>query len=127
MTQIDRASLKAMRPQIEAALKNLIPGLTFSLGSARFSDLQATFKLEVKVSDTKTVQDHAKQEWKIYASAYRLNENWFGKTFWMRTKKFTISGIDINKPKFCVKVIDQNGKGYGVPADVVIRSLTAGV
>ena len=105
---------------LEAARKVLKrEGLTVEqVGGASYDDSMVTFKIRATVT--------AKQDGiRVTESAMLgFSENIVGKTFQIRRTLHTISGINLNRPKFPISTVTQNGARYKFPAERVKRLLS---
>jgi len=117
--KLDRSTIRLIKEKIEFALCDVEQalGLRITLGNARFTSENVTFKLEAATensdgsANTKIVQD-----FRLHASRYGLRPTDLGKKFDQRRSTFTIIGLMTNRPKYPILVVNQNGKRYKFPA-----------
>lgn len=101
MTTITRDFLRALRADLDAAIKSVGEkhGVSLSMGNASFTDVTAKFSLNVAVvsegqEGASPEEIKAAEDWKRYAAIEGLGD-WVGKTFERRTSpgvKWTILG-----------------------------------
>tara|TARA_Y100000034_G_scaffold5089_1_gene5833 strand:+ start:664 stop:1098 length:435 start_codon:yes stop_codon:yes gene_type:complete len=117
-----RASLRTLRPKIEAALQALAEAekISIELGSARFNDSTCTFKLELtEVNPDGTVTSKIAQDFKHYCVRYGLTPEAIGQTFTFQGTVYTIKGCKPRSTKYPIIGENNNGKTYKfMPADV---------
>ena len=110
-TVITRDLLKALRTEMDAALKAVAErhGLLITTGNASFGPTAATFKLAVAVKgagvsesseDARTVK--AASDWKMQAGLYGLNPEWLGERFSVNGNFYRVIGLMPRRPKFPV-------------------------
>jgi hypothetical protein len=127
--EVTKETLQRLRPEINAALAAVGAkfGLNISAGSARFDDLQATFKLHVtqaSMEGRQQVLDQAKDEFERLARMHGMRADWFGKRITIQGVAFTVSGLNPSRPKNCVKITRaRDGKGFICSPEVLVRQL----
>jgi hypothetical protein len=134
MTNIDRALLKALRADIDAALMAVGQkhGVAIEATTASFTTNSATFKLLVVSADTSATQSttpsgptpsardlKAAVDMALAGEVYGCEADWAGKTFKRNTMVYTIVGLLPGRTKNCVLVRTSNGANYVMtPASV---------
>ena len=121
----DRATIRSIRPGMDDALNELRKyaetlGLSIELGDCSFSEVTATFKLNVSVKDGNgnTVNEEA-EAFKRYASMVGIKGN-LHQTFKHKTKTFTITGMSTTmRGKNIVKIEDERGGKYNCPVSLI--------
>lgn len=135
MTTITRDTLKALRPQIQAAL-NLIDnnfGLKIELGNATFNESIATFKLIVAAPTgdapagesaqvLKAAHDFTKMIWQYHG----MKKEDLGRSFKYMGSTYKIKGLMPRRTKFPI-LCEKNGKMVLLPEMVVSAALNGGV
>lgn len=123
MSTITPALLKAIRPEIEAALAEVAEkhGIKFHCANAKYSAHDFTFQLKGEVLATDDGKSPAEAEWSKSAYLFGLDHVPFGATFKNGTKVFTITALDFKKRKYPILADDQNGRGFKFPVDVILR------
>lgn len=127
ITQFTPAVLKALRPEIDAALKAVADkyGVTFHAGNGLYSGVEASFKLEMKVADTTAVEAEERRTFEKHCRIVGLEPEDFGKRFRASNYWYTVIGFDPGRPKFCIKVRDEKtGKTVGM-TDLVVPTIRA--
>lgn len=119
ISQLDRPAVLALRNEINQALALIGAqhGVVISLGSAKFTPSNATFKLEVA---TKTqdgdVQTKEATAFKMLAKAYDLEPSDLGRTFVSNGRHFTITGLNPKRPKYPIcATCKEDGRSYKFP------------
>lgn len=123
----DKARLRQLRPQIEAALQDLAEKeqLSISLGSARFTSDNVTFKLELStVNNDGTVNTKEGEDFKFYASRYGLKPEALGATFRHAGDVYTIKGCKPRSHKYPILGVNSNGKTYKFHSSTVCAGIT---
>jgi hypothetical protein len=126
MTMITKNLLKTLRPDIDAALQEVgrKHGVQLTATSGSYGGNSGTFKLEIlPVATDGSVICPKAIAFTDHASDFGLNPEWLGQTIIARGKIFTITGLNLNRPKYRVAITDQDGKEYGMPADAIIRKM----
>lgn len=127
MYTFDKANLKTLRNEIDAALKALGErhGLKIHAGSARFTSGSAEFKVEfAAIAEGGVVLTPERQNWGVYAGMYDLKPEWLDKSFGWSGKTFKITGLNPKKHKRPVTCSGNDGKGYVFPAEDVKRLMS---
>lgn len=120
----DRDAVRLLRIQLQLKLDELSKALDFDirLGSARFSQTNVTFKLEVsKVGNDGVAENRAVTDFKRLASSYGLKAEDLHKEFTMMGKQYRIVGLMPRRHAYPL-LIEHNGKQYKASAEQV-RSL----
>ncbi|MEE8428311.1 MAG: hypothetical protein V3S33_02255 [Gammaproteobacteria bacterium] len=120
---IDTQLLKTIRPQIEAALADLGKehGITFHCANAKYSSLEFTFQLKGEVIDAGDGKSKAQVEWENQSNLLGLGHVSFGAKFRTNMRLFTITGIDLGKPKYPVLGADEKGKGFKFQPETILH------
>ena len=124
---INKNSLRTFRTDFAEAVENLEKqyGVSIELAGIRYSSDSFHGKVtvsnisgSVKVADM-VLPDAAKREFELFAHAYGLTADMFGKTFVAKGKTLTIVGINRRASKNCVMLKDAAGSEYHCSADMV--------
>jgi hypothetical protein len=124
----DRTTLKAMRPEIEAALKLLEDqfGISVTLGSARFTNSTATFKFDLAViCENGDVENKERSAFKAYAFMYGLKPEMLDQQFEYQGKMFTIIGLNTKAKTMPVQVKRADSKQFKISVDTINRYFKA--
>jgi len=115
MKKFDKVVAKALRDEIDAALKSVGEkyDITFHAGSCRFSEIEMTYKLVVKTNDNEAVEEKNKKDWARYCEIRGFDVEDFGKTFESRGSEYTIVGFEMSRSKYDLKARKtSNGQIY---------------
>jgi len=128
---MDRQKAKNLR----AALQNILDeakdkiealGVSASLGNAKYSSSDCTFKLELAdIGVDGVVQTAQISDFKAYASAYDLDAEDLGKEFYSNGSRFKITGCKPRSRKYPILGANtQTGKIYKFTPSAVKMGLT---
>jgi hypothetical protein len=115
--KFSKDNLRGLRPQIDAALSAIGAqyGITLKLGNARFSEFEATFKLECRIPGK--VKDYSQE-----LSFLGLPP--LGTGFKAQGREFIVSEHKPNAPKYNVVAIEAGTrKAYKFTAESINRIL----
>ncbi|RUP37977.1 MAG: hypothetical protein EKK63_13810 [Acinetobacter sp.] len=118
MERFDKINLRALRPELERALSDVCAkhGITATIGSGSFTDLECKFKLILNLEGSGEVKSTAKQaDFERYAALYGLEPTDLGKTFIVGGNSYTITGLSPNRPKFPIDGIRYDGRQFKFP------------
>src|SRR6185369_12352940 len=124
--RIDRDVLRQLRTDIDAALAAVGAKhkVTISCGGATFDDLQATFKLQVKVADPGALATQARDDFERWAPAIGLEPEWYGAEIVLHDKVYEVVGVAPGRSKNSVKIRRRyDGKGFVCSPEVVRAQL----
>lgn len=119
---IDRTLLRNLRTRLDIALREVEDefGLHMTTGNARFTDTNATLKLEISmINDGGEIVSKKAEAFKLYASNYGLNPTDLGKSFRSNGKRFTIAGLNTRAHRYPIIAKGERGKGYKFTASRV--------
>lgn len=127
---IDKNLLKALREDINAALKAVGEkhGVVINAGNAKYDANSATFKLDIKnVSESGEVFDEARQTLEVYGNMYGLSgvekDKRFGHIINVSGQgTFKIVGLHTNRRKYPF-VVSKGGKQYKMTEEMVTSGL----
>lgn len=125
--KFDREFLKQVRPEIEAALKQLGEkyGLKITAGNASFSDVLTTFKIELAVvGQDGTAASHEAQAFIAHSPLLGLKKEDLGREFKYGSRTFKLVGYAPRKRK-APMIVEADGKKYGLPIEAVKACLGA--
>ena len=94
---MDRNKVRELRTVLEAALKDIAPGLIVSVGNATFSVSDVTFK--VKVVEAGNPEEALKVEWAKSCRFFGLTPEDFGCTVLVGATPYTLVKINSRSPK----------------------------
>ena len=124
ITQFDRPTLRALRSDIEAALKAVAAkhGVSLTAGAVSFEPQRFTLKIEGAVIGA----DGKAASFAQHAHLFGLAPGDLGKRIMLGGKQFTIVGVRPNARKRPVLLEDANGnRNVVASADSVLRALNA--
>ena len=125
LQSFDRPSLRDLSADIQKTLKDLgeTYGVSFTMGSIRFSTSQATFKLTASImSAAGVVVDVDRDNYTKHADSFGLDSSWLDKTFTEFGKTFKIVGLQPRRTKNPV-LVERDGKKYIMPVEAVLRGM----
>tara|TARA_R110000824_G_scaffold32872_1_gene105954 strand:+ start:2772 stop:3182 length:411 start_codon:yes stop_codon:yes gene_type:complete len=108
--QMNPAACRAIRALLEKELPGILyeSGLSFDLGSARYSDTDVTFKVKLFLGGV----DPAQAEFEKVCGLFDLEPSHYGATFRVRGETFTLCGLKPRSPKWAVRGMNANGECY---------------
>lgn len=110
ITKLDKKSLTDLRPEIDAALKELGErlGLKLRAGNGSYSPdgAEAHFKLEIKVDDPAVQEAAERAEFDRYCGMFDLIPEDFGLEFRAGSKRYKLLGLELKRRKWPLKVRD---------------------
>lgn len=121
MGNITKVMLGNLRADFANAVKELESkyNIKIELGSGKFDDSSATFKLNVTGSgENGKVIDSKANDFMRYCEVFGLEKSDFGKSFHNMNGTYEICGIKPSCYKFPI-LAKKNGKIYKFPADMV--------
>lgn len=122
MERFDKPILRSLRPELEQALADVCAkhGFTAKIGSGSFSDFECKFQLILELDGASEAKSTtAQSDFALYSTMYGLEPTDFGKTFEVNGSRYTITGINPNRPKFPVSGSRSDGKQFKFPAMTV--------
>lgn len=121
---ITKDLLKALRPEIEAALAAVAQkhGIVIRAGNCSFTPESATFKLELATIGTNgNVVTKEATAFKINAGFYGLTPDHLGKKFVSGGSEFTLVGYNSRAHKMPFVVKDERGRGFKMSEAAIKR------
>lgn len=122
ITAIDRATVKQLHVEIDAALEAIATkhGLTYTSKSASYtsSSFKASGEFSVAGAKSTTFARMAK----VLRGADgqpMFTEDDFGRTFSTGGHTYTITDINLKAPRFPINATREDGKGFKFPAEMV--------
>ncbi len=116
------AEMKAMRPEIEAALKDLGDrlGISFKVGGGSYGQQTAQFKLELgRIGDDGQAVTKFREAWDQLAPIYGLEPEWFGRTFRSGGTEYRIAGLAPRRRKPVLVDRTRDGRQFLFGEDTV--------
>jgi hypothetical protein len=115
----DKVNLKTLRSEIDAALKAVAVknGIDLSIGNISFDRDGGRFTSRLTAM---TKLGQVKIPTAVRAKFDGIN---VGDSFKHNTKVLTVTGFNLNKPKNCVTIADQNGKVFSCSLEMAKRAL----
>ena len=130
---MDRTTAKTLRTEIEEAIAKIAKKhkLNLELGSGTFttSDFAVRVKLVGANAPAKITLPTRKAPPMVglmieqAAKGLGLPVDVVGQKFRHKTKTFTVTALTPSRPKNCVSLVDQNGKGFKCSADMLKRMM----
>ena len=125
--QFDRKNLKALRQDMNAALKAIEAqyGIQINVGNASFSDNEVTFKTKCNtIGEGGKAQTKEANQWKLYAELNGVGQFSVGDRITIQGQVFTIEGWNTRAKKAPVMIKDvATGKSYKCPKNVLVGKL----
>jgi hypothetical protein len=125
--QFDRKNLKALRQDMNAALKAIEAqyGIQINVGNASFSDNEVTFKTKCNtIGEGGKAQTKEANQWKLYAELNGVGQFSVGDRITIQGQVFTIEGWNSRAKKAPVMIKDiATGKSYKCPKNVLVGKL----
>ena len=118
---------KEIRSEIEAAVEKIAKKYKMNLDLGNGTFTAENFAVRVKLVEPtkpagKVVPSKGTTATKnLMYGCLGLSDDVVGTTFKHKTKTFTVSKIDVRKPKNCVILEDQNGKQFKCSVDMFKR------
>ena len=120
ISEINKAALLALRPEIDAALKELGEryGLTFKAGSGQYGGARGHFKLEITVDDPAAQEADKRAKWDangrfIGFEHGGLRPEDFGTEFISSGVRYRAVGLATGRSKFCIEALVLSGPKSG--------------
>jgi hypothetical protein len=127
ITSFKKADIQPMKAKVLDALAILEKelGVSFSFtGTNHYSDIDITCSLVMTAAASDgTVQSAGQVSWNKYANMYGFSSEDLGKTFISNKEKFTITGLNPNRPTYPVSAMNTKDKSYKFSADQVLSAL----
>jgi len=117
MKEFNRGNLDGIRRDINEALKAVEAkhDVSFDLGGIGFEKLKFTVKLTVSIGDGKEYQ---KTKFEQVCSIFDIPNDWYGKEFTNRGRKYRITAINTRARKMPMEYEDViSGGGYKCSVD----------
>ena len=126
ITRFDKRNLREIRQRLEVAVSLIADetGLNIKVGSCRYRDDSATFKLEVCTVDKDGNSfDEDAANFKVFAEDVGLKETDLGKTFISNRTLYTITGLKPRARKYPILAKRADDKTFKFSAGMVKRLL----
>lgn len=125
--KFDRDNLKALRKDLEEALKQVAEkhNIQIVVGNASFTSNDVNWKIQMLAKDDSgKVHDRLAEDFKFYANALGMKPEDLGKEFTVGRDKYRLKGYNGKKRKFPIVAINlSNNKEYGLTLGGVKRAL----
>jgi hypothetical protein len=105
---MDATTRRELTKELESAAKKIAEAHGFTAIYKGGSYDSATFMIRIEFADAK----QKKVQSQGFARIVGLSEDIIGTSFRHKTKTFTVTALDPSKPKNCVILKDQNGRGF---------------
>jgi len=128
METIDRELVKNLRGHIQEALnmwlnqggENLFPNLKIQVGNASYTESNIIYKVEVAlVGKNGEVKSKEAESFKLFATAYGLKAEDFGKSFKSNGHTYKICGLKTKSGKYPVLAEREDGRKFKFGADYI--------
>ncbi len=126
ITQFNKHNLAQISSRLEIALSTIAEetGLDIQLGSCRYQNKSATYKVIVKtVGEDGKVFDEDAANFAVFARQYGLHEQDMGRKFVSNGTEYTICGLKPRAHKYPLLAKNSQGKRYKFGAAYVKRLL----
>jgi hypothetical protein len=128
ITTISRSDMSVLRSEVNAAIAAVATkhGLVMALGSGKFNEKNASFKLEISTKDQNTgmVKSREATSFEVNAHFYGFKAEDLGATFKSNGRTFKITGLNTRRPKFpLLAVCVEDGRTYKFPDTTVLACL----
>lgn len=123
MKTFNRAGLKGLREELQAALQEVAKrhDIQISVGAARFTDTDCTIKVQMLAKgDGAAIQSKEEKDFIRYANMYGLQPEDLGKEFQRGLHVFRVSGLKIPNRRLPVLATRSDGKVFKF-SDLTIR------
>jgi hypothetical protein len=135
ITTLDKHTLKRFRTAFDVSMRELeraFEGLSIKLGNVRFSDSNATGKVEINLVNADGRVETP--EWSNYSTFAGtamfpdLKDEWLGARFYedSRSMGMTIIGLNTRAQKRPVVVEGDDGKVFGFPENSIVARMSKG-
>jgi replication initiation and membrane attachment protein DnaB len=122
-------NLKKFREEFANTVKNLEKefGVSIKIGNISFDSDSFKSKLEVKNIITESGISVEQKNFEQFCELYRLKKDSFGKEFTNGSTNYKIVGLDLNKRKYPICLINtQNQKRLNCTAGLIPKNLKKG-
>lgn len=118
--RIDAINQKVLKALEQVAEEE---NVEFSFKGSRYSDTcyDSTLTVTSLSKDAKQLQEKEDED---FSRLLGFSENIVGKTFENGRSVFTITKLNLNRPKYPISASNQNGTSYKFPVDSVKRALS---
>jgi hypothetical protein len=126
IAELNKDTYHQLSRQIVEELQELAKeqGISFQVaGGSLNGPTEMVMKVRITVSDGKSAVETAKSKWDIYANAFGLKPEHFGKVFQFRGKPVVICGILPNSPKNPIQGRTHTGKVYIFSVDQILYGM----
>jgi hypothetical protein len=127
ITDIDKAAMIALRPQIDEALKELGErlGIDFRAANGNYGGNSAHFKLEMKVADPDIQEKAQREEFNRYCSLFGLEPEDFGKEFRSGLNRYKVLGFELKRRKYPIRVMDLSANKVVLLTELAVPAIRA--
>lgn len=127
IAKLDRPTIISLRSELSEALAKIGEkhGIAVRLGNCKFTEDNATFKLEVATrANTGEVMSKDAVAFKSHAVLFGVKPEDLGRTFAFNGRNFTLTGLNPRRPKFPFSATcKEDGKSYKLPKAGVVSAL----
>lgn len=128
ISKFDRATCEQVRKAVDAAIADVGTkyGLKMTTGRGKYRDMHFSIQVEASIMDESGTDLSEKTDFEMYAKAYGLSPDIFGKTFTQRDGSFRVVGLNLRSDKMPVKCVRiQDGKHFKFAVKAVLPHFTA--
>jgi len=125
-TRFTRDGLRDLAQDIDKALEEVAKkhGINIRTGNSRYSNLEATMKLELKLANESGENQADEHNFKTYALTYGIEPDWFGATIHLSGTAFKVTGLNMKSPKNRINLVRvKDNKGFKCPVAVLRRAI----
>ena len=118
-------SLKSLAQDVDKALAEVAKkhGISIRVGNSRYSNLEATMKLELSTTN-KSGESQDELDFRSLAPRFGYEADWFGKTIHLSGTAFKVSGLNMKSPKNRINLVRvKDGRGFKCPVSTLISAM----
>lgn len=124
----NKQNLKILVDEINKSVSvlNKKYGIKIKVAGGTFSDTNFKTKLTADIDNPVVIkknEDKKKREFKEMGKYYGAKASWYGKTFKEGRYKFTVVGLNPNRPKNVIMLVREDGTKFSCPASYIKRFL----
>lgn len=115
-------SLRQAHPKLRVELAALFEkyGCELVDSRAKIGDHQLEFKIQLRYGEKEELSQKAEDEYRLIANRYDLPLDGLNKKYMINGEVFQIVGVNINKPKNCIRLVrEKDNKSFQCPAQTI--------
>lgn len=124
MKKMTSETVSILREAINNALKCVGEdhGVTLHCGNAKYDEYSATFSLDASIAATEDF-DPEREKWAKHVAFTGLTAEDYGKSIYIGTAQYTISGFNASAKKNCIRLKSASGKEYVADIETILKAL----